>query len=146
MIKKTAILLLTLLILAGLGIAVHHYATIPREEGIAYLSPEKMELYSPLSTYASSFANYQREKPDELVDLPKAISDNLSNQTLFFELPVGKQRVFAIIHKPSDDTAMGWIDTDMDNCLSDEKALSGIPENPERVNSPGNILISATSN
>jgi hypothetical protein len=124
LIKKTAILLFTLLLLAGLGIVVYHYMTIPRQEGIAHLKPAKMELYSPSSANSTSYAVSKKNRPETLLDLPKDISETNEN-VHFFSLPVGKNNVFVIIQKNAPNQANAWIDTNLDRCLSDEKAISG---------------------
>ena len=122
--KKISFFLLVLLVTTALGVVLHHYMTTPKEQGVAYLQSAKMDLFSPLSAYSSSYALSEKSKPHELLDLPDGISGN-NDDTQFFSLPVGKNRVFVVIHKPGQNTATAWVDTNMNNHLSDEIPLSG---------------------
>ncbi|MHC4386203.1 MAG: hypothetical protein ACYSUG_04350 [Planctomycetota bacterium] len=122
--KKISFFLLVLLVTTALGIVLHHYMTIPKQEGIAHLKPAKMDLYSNLSGYASPFAIQKDNRPEGVLDLPEGISDG-NNDVQFFSLPVGKNSVFVIIQRPGSDKATAWVDTDMDGCLSNETPLSG---------------------
>jgi len=124
LIKKIGILFIALLITAGLGAALYHYMTTPRQEGVAHLKPAKIKLYSGLTYSSSSFAAREKTRPVELIDLPPEVRDSDAG-VFYFSLPIGKNNIFAIIQKPASGNPKAWIDADMDNRLSDEKALSG---------------------
>lgn len=123
--KKAGILILVVLATIIGGMVVYHHSTIPKEEGVAYLKPAKIKPFSDLIDYASSSKVGEKLKLVELIDLPAEISDSDKNVS-YFILPIGKKEVFALIQKPASGSAKAWIDLDMDQHLSDEKALTGV--------------------
>ena len=127
MIKKIAILLLVLLITAVLGVVGYRYLTTPRQEGIAHLKPATLKQRSELSSYCTVYAMGTAKRPDALSDLPGTITP--SDSTLqYFSLSIGKNKVCAITQKSPDGTFRIWVDTNLDNRLSDEKPLLGNPK------------------
>lgn len=121
--KKAGILILVFIITAAAGLAIYHYLGIPKEEGIARLRPAKIDLFSDLSSCASSYTIREQTQPVGLLDVPADIAD--SDLVFYFVLPVGQEDVFAIVHKPHSGGAVAWVDLDMNKHLSDEKAFTG---------------------
>lgn len=122
--KKAGIIVFVLLLIGAAGLILHHFLTTPREEGVAHLEIEPVEPFFPLCNSISEWIPYIPEgRPAELIDLPGDLKN--PSELRYFYVPIGAQKVYAIIETLSTQEAKAWIDTNMDLRLSDETGLSG---------------------
>jgi len=132
--KRTFKIAALIILLAGAGLALYHFLTTPRAEGIATLTPAELQAYSELAAYSSpGVYAVEGEKPAELIDLPEG-TNTPDSPLAFFALPFGKQTVMAACRNDQPDVYTVWLDTNLDRRLSDETPLSG--ESKERFNNP----------
>ena len=109
-----------------------HCTALPK---FARLKPVRLEPFSELTANVSSHAfHLQDEKPADLLDLPADIFET-SPDIRFYHLPVGRHKAFVLVQNLSDDRARVWIDANLNNRLSDEKPLSGVPKKYSYSNS-----------
>lgn len=137
--KKTFKIAALIILLTGAALALNHFLTMPREEGIATLKPVELKIYSDLTAYASPGVYAAQEKPADLIDLPAGTT--AEDRLLFFSLPLGKNTVLAACREDQPEDYTVWLDTDLDRQLSDEKPLAGTAkEHPNNPASPWKYL------
>ena len=118
MIKKIGILFLALLITAGLGVALYHYMTTPREEGVCKFKTVSSVPY--LHEYdIVLFFRTKDKKPESLLGIP----ENIDGQKIFFTIPFTHRDLNGCLIDHGQKRYTVYVDLNGNNSLADEKPL-----------------------
>ncbi len=106
------------------GLVAQSPASPLREEGIAHLNPIPLDRSSTLARYTGLYWTQHSRQPEALLDLPEGIHAR-SSGCRFFALNLRNRTLYAVVQVLSPNVFKLWVDSNLNQRLSDEKIASG---------------------
>ena len=138
--KAIVIILLALAVIVVCVCFLLHKARVPAKEGICKLKFKTVGMDEGILALATRYVAAVTQKPSELKDLPKGVSDDCS----YFLARLGGEDVPMIVDSHTDMSGryVRWrhilyVDTDGDNCLAEEKGFVGKAQKTQRASPVG---------
>lgn len=124
--KRTFKIAALIILLAAVGLALHRYAAIPKEEGVAHLQTKSYKQIEDHDPICHNYSIGKRDKPVELLDLPDELN-GIQERVFYHRVAIGKHTVLMAAYTPEGSEKFQlWIDTNMNGRLSDERMMPGI--------------------
>jgi hypothetical protein len=124
--KRALYLILGIAVAAGAVAWWRHCTAAPKEEGIAPLKTVRAKPFSDISSSVTSYSMaIDSGKPSDELDLPAGISES-SPHIQYYRIPIGSRTAVVLVEDAPDGRPKAWLDTNLNNRLSDEKALTGV--------------------
>jgi hypothetical protein len=124
--KRALYLILLIAVIASAVAWWRHCTAAPKEEGIARLKPVRAIPFSNISSSVTSYTMaIDSGKPSDELDLPAGISES-SPHIQYYRIPIGSRTAVVLVENLPNGRPRAWLDTNLNNRLSDEKALTGV--------------------